>query len=175
MEIERKYLVGALPFSPDCYPCKVIEQAYISTNPVIRVRRSNDRFVLTVKSKGLLAREEFELDIDEAAYRRLCLKAEGTVVTKNRYVIPLLDTEGTTGDRNVDERLLIELDIFTGVYKGLIYAEVEFPSEETAASFQPPEWFDRDVTMDGSFHNSSLSSMNEAERKVFLKGAKVKS
>ena len=35
----------------------------------------------------------------------------------------------------------IELDIFLGEYEGLKLAEVEFPSEEAALAFVPPEWF----------------------------------
>ena len=43
MEIERKYLVKTLPDHLEQYPCRQIEQGYLSTNPVVRIRRSNDR------------------------------------------------------------------------------------------------------------------------------------
>lgn len=33
-----------------------MEQMYVSVKPVIRIRRTDDRRVLTVKSKGLLGR-----------------------------------------------------------------------------------------------------------------------
>ena len=36
-------------------------------------------------------------------------------------------------------------------------AEVEFDSEQEAADFQPPEWFDEDVTLNRKYHNSNLS------------------
>ena len=45
MEIERKYLVKTLPDHLEQYACKVIEQGYLNTNPVVRIRRSNDDYI----------------------------------------------------------------------------------------------------------------------------------
>ena len=42
MEIERKFLVRRLPEDMDSYPKHHIEQAYLSTDPVVRVRRLDD-------------------------------------------------------------------------------------------------------------------------------------
>ena len=39
MEIERKFLFHKLPDQLDTYPHYGIEQAYVTTNPVIRVRK----------------------------------------------------------------------------------------------------------------------------------------
>ena len=44
MEIERKYLITNLPEDLDAYPFHVIEQAYICTDPVIRIRRQDGEF-----------------------------------------------------------------------------------------------------------------------------------
>lgn len=122
MEIERKFLFHKLPDQLDTYPHYSIEQAYVTTNPVIRVRKktlydaasavSDYQYVLTVKSSGMLARQEFELPIDEAAYRTLCAKADGNVIAKTRYKIPL------------NQGLTLELDIFEGLFDGLVMGEV---------------------------------------------------
>ena len=101
MEIERKFLVADIPLELDRYQVKHMEQLYVSTRPVIRIRRSDDKRVLTVKSKGLLSRQEFEMEIDENEYQNLRLKAEGNVIEKDRYIIPVTDTEGTCGDWSV--------------------------------------------------------------------------
>ena len=53
MEIERKYLIDEIPFDLKDYPCKVIEQGYLNTDPVVRVRRSNDKYILTTKAPVL--------------------------------------------------------------------------------------------------------------------------
>ena len=53
--------------------------------------------------------------------------------------------------------MTIEIDIFHGKFEGLILAEVEFPTIEEAESFQPPEYFGKDVTFSTEYHNSTLS------------------
>ncbi len=163
MEIERKFLVDKIPFALDEFECKDIRQGYISMIPTIRIRKSDNRFFLTVKGKGLMAREEFETGIDVATYTKLVDAVDGNIIQKKRYIIPIEDSE-----------LKIELDIFEGLFKGLIYAEVEFPDEETAKTFTPPEWFGRDVTKDGNYQNSYLSRMTRKQIKQLLKEVKAK-
>ncbi|WP_294148585.1 CYTH domain-containing protein [uncultured Clostridium sp.] len=148
MEIERKYFIETLPFDPEQYPFHQIEQAYLCTDPVVRVRREDDTFYLTYKSRGRMVREEYNLPLTEQAYLHLLEKADGRVLTKRRYLIPI---EGT--------KLTIELDIFSGAYEGLVLAEVEFTTEEEANAFTPPAWFTRDVTFTGEYQNSRLSAL----------------
>lgn len=145
MEIERKYLITHIPFDIAGYPFHQIEQAYLSTAPVVRVRQEDDTYYLTYKSKGLMAREEYNLPLTKESYEHLRSKADGRILTKKRYLIPMEGTEYT-----------IELDIFLGEYEGLKLAEVEFPSEEAALAFVPPEWFGREVTFTGEYQNSRL-------------------
>ena len=68
MEIERKYLVKELPKHLEQYPVKVISQGYLNTDPVVRVRRSNDKYTLTYKGKGLMVREEYNLPLNKEAF-----------------------------------------------------------------------------------------------------------
>lgn len=160
MEIERKFLLNKLPENLDTCTCYQMEQAYVTTSPVIRVRKKIDitngttnacKYILTIKSKGLLAHEEYELDLDEEGYNNVLKKAEGNVITKNRYIIPLGDG------------LIFELDIFKGIFDGLILGEIEFPSEEMAKKYTPPEFVSEEVTYDRRFSNSSMSKMSESE------------
>ena len=148
MEIERKYLIHKLPDHLEAYPHRTLEQAYLCTEPVVRVRRENDSYVLTYKSKGLLAREEYNLPLTKEAYEHLLSKADGIIITKTRYKKPISGTG-----------LVIELDVFSGTYKGLMLAEVEFPDIEAAEQFVPPAWFGEDVTLSGKYQNSRLSQM----------------
>ena len=145
MEIERKFTVKALPENLDSYPFHLIEQAYLNTDPVLRIRRQDDEYYLTYKGKGLMAREEYNLPLNEKAYRHLIQKADGIIISKKRYLIPLTD------------RLTIELDIFEGDLAPLKLAEVEFETKEEAESFLPPKWFGKDVTFSSDYHNSTLS------------------
>ncbi len=145
MEIERKFLVDNIPDNLNMYKCRLIEQGYLSTQPVVRVRQDNDEYYLTYKGEGLLAHEEYNLPLTKEAYEHLLKKADGNIITKKRYEIP--DNQGYT----------IELDIFEGAFKGTVLAEVEFSSVEDANSYTPPEWFKEDVTMDKQYHNSNMS------------------
>ena len=90
MEIERKYLVKTLPDHLEQYACKVIEQGYLNTNPVVRIRRSNDDYILTYKGKGMMVREEYNLPLNEEAFLHLKEKIDGRLIQKRRYLIPLL-------------------------------------------------------------------------------------
>ena len=153
MEIERKYLVSAPPEDYLSWDCRSIEQAYLCTDPVVRVRRDGDKYYMTYKSKGLLAREEYNLPLNEAAYHHLISKADGIILTKKRYKRQL---EGSA--------LQVELDVFSGTYEGLMLAEVEFSSVEEAEAFIPPSWFGRDVSFSGEYQNSRLSKENPRKR-----------
>ena len=41
MEIERKYLVNQVPADYMEFPCHAIEQAYLCTSPVVRIRKED--------------------------------------------------------------------------------------------------------------------------------------
>lgn len=145
MEIEKKYLIHKLPENLETYPRKKIQQAYLCTNPVVRIRKQNEEYILTYKGKGLMVREEYNLPLNREAYEHLLQKADGIVLTKTRYLLPL------------PQGLTIELDVFDAPYENLRLAEVEFSSEEEANAFVPPEWFGEDVTFSSKYHNSVLS------------------
>lgn len=151
MEIERKYLIDKIPFDLSNYPCRLIEQGYLNTEPVVRVRRSNDKYVLTYKGTGLMMREEYNLPLTKESYAHLIDKADGIRITKKRYLIPY------------HESLTIELDIFEGALAPLQLAEVEFKTKEEADTFTPPEWFGTDVTFSTDYHNSTLSRVGLPE------------
>lgn len=147
MEIERKFLIDSLPSDIDLssYKYRRIEQGYLCSEPVVRVRRDNDDYYLTYKSKGLMVREEYNLPLTAEAYNSLVKKSDEYIITKKRYEIP---------EKN---NLTIELDIFEGDFCGLMLAEVEFASEEEALSYTPPVWFGRDVTNEKTYHNSNMA------------------
>ena len=149
MEIERKFLVDPdrLPFCPKDYPCRHIEQGYLCTAPVVRIRRDDTHYFLTYKSKGLMVREEYNLPLTKEAYEHLIPKADGRLIVKKRYMIPL------------DSQLTLELDIFGKDLAPLVLAEIEFPDEDSAHAYRPPEWLGEDVTYSPLYHNSTLSQM----------------
>lgn len=145
MEIERKYLMAGNPFDLTGVSCVEIAQSYISFMPTIRIRKQDDKYVLTTKDRGHMVREEFEIEIRKEEYEQLKLKTEGFEILKTRYFIPLKN--GLTG----------EFDIYHGDFQGLFTMEVEFNSEDDAEEFEAPEWFGEEVTMKKRFKNSWLA------------------
>ena len=145
MEIERKFVPAVLPEDLHLYESLEIQQAYLCTAPVVRIRRQNNDYYLTYKSKGLLAHEEYNLPLTPESFSHLLEKADGLVITKTRYLIPLASG------------LTVELDIFHQDLDSLILAEVEFDTKEEAESFVPPAWLGTDVTYDRRYHNSEMT------------------
>ena len=132
MEIEKKFKVKQLPDNLDGYEQKHIEQGYLCVNPIVRIRKSNDRYILTYKSLAagsddkntdVRINNEIEVFLTKEGYEHLKEKVDDNLIIKTRYIIPLED--GHTG----------ELDVFGGVLEGLYFIEVEFESEDDANSY----------------------------------------
>ncbi len=90
MEIERKFLISKenLPADLNAYPHHRLEQGYLSTAPVVRIRKEDDNYYLTYKSKGLMTREEYNLPLTKESYEHMRPKADGILISKTRYLIP---------------------------------------------------------------------------------------
>jgi CYTH domain-containing protein len=160
MEIERKYAIHTLPKNLSQYTYKKIEQGYLCNNPTLRIRKSNDDYILTYKSKkglpdskegGAVIHNEVELPLTKEAYLTLLSKIEHNLVVKTRYLIPLYN--GFTA----------ELDIFEGFLSGLAIVEVEFPDEKASYDFVPPSWFGMDLSSDKRFSNYHLSTLTNCD------------
>ena len=158
MEIEKKFLLRKLPGELEQYPVKVIEQGYLCSDPVVRIRQSNDKYILTYKAKleqqegqadSVRVNQEVEVPLNRQGYEHLRQKVDGHLIRKRRYIIPLAD--GHKG----------ELDVFEGVLSGLVFIEVEFADQEDAAAFQAPDWFGQNVSDDYRYSNSFLSTCED--------------
>ena len=145
MEIERKFLAAdSFPFSLSDCPSTQIRQAYLHLSPTIRIRQTDTDSILTVKGKGQIAREEFELPLTEEQFLSLAQKAETPFLEKRRYFYPL------------PEGLTAEIDVYSGPLAGLVTIEVEFSSLQQAEAFLPPLWFGQDVSNDKRYKNTAL-------------------
>jgi adenylate cyclase len=145
MEVERKFLVGELP-DLDGTESDEIEQGYLATGSdgEVRVRRKGDRLVLTAKRGSGLSRDEAEVELDQSSFDELWRLTEGRRLKKRRHIL-------SHGD------LKVEVDVYGGDLQGLMVAEIEFPSEEDAKSFDPPDWLGEEVTGDHRYLNETLA------------------
>lgn len=158
VEIERKFTIKKLPANLETYHFHIIEQGYLSVNPVVRVRRQDDDYYLTYKGGGMMERAEYNLPLTAESYEHLKEKADGNIISKKRYLIPCENPkfkDGFIPESSPD--LTIELDIFGEPFSPLIMAEVEFPTADMANAFIMPDWFLEDVTNDPAYHNSNMS------------------
>ncbi len=156
LEIERKYLVEALPADLESRPSEEIEQGYLAVDgPVeVRLRRHGERPpTLTVKAGAGEARIEQQLVIAETSLDALWPLTSGRRLRKRRYVLPA----GAAG-------LSIELDVYGGWLRGLTVAEVEFPTLEASAAFQAPDWLGREITGDPEYRNQCLATRETRAR-----------
>lgn len=145
IERERRFLVAALP--DPMPPASHIDQAYVTTDPLaIRVRRQDGSFTLTLKTGTGLARTEIERELSAEEFDAIWAHAHELRIRKRRHRVPL------------DDGNEAELDLFDGALAGHRIVEVEFDDDESAAAFQPPDWFGREVTDDVRFTNAALAT-----------------
>jgi adenylate cyclase len=148
MEVERKFLLAERPDGLEDHPAHRLEQGYLAIDPAgaeVRVRRKDDKTLMTVKSGIGLVRAEEEFAVDPERFERLWPLTEGRQVVKTRYLVPL------------DGGLTAEVDDFEGALAGLLTAEVEFADEASAHAFEPPAWMGEDVTGDPRYANRTLA------------------
>ncbi len=151
-EVERKFLLNYVPEKVSNGPGLPIMQGYlwIGEDREARIRQYGKKYFFTLKDGNGLSREETEVVINKKQFDQLWPATEQLQIEKVRYRVPW---KGYT----------VEVDLFEGVLKGLRIAEVEFPDEEAAASFEPPPWCGQEVTDDPLFRNQTLGSLSEDE------------
>lgn len=149
-EIERKYLLRALPEMPRVSGVLQIEQGYIAGEKLIeRLRREQHqdglvKYYRTVKLGTGVKRVEIEDETDRSTFEHLWQLTEGRRLRKRRHLVP-----------NGDD--LWEIDEFTD--RDLVLAELEIDSED--AHIRIPEWLRvvlvREVTDERAYGNRSLA------------------
>ena len=176
IEIERKFLVNRIPFQLDQYPVREIEQGYLSVSPAIRVRRDNEAYYMTYKEirayPGQIGQNEYNLPLTKEAYEHMIAKADGYIIRKQRYLLPLnydayddvfLQAHPDLARRIGDGSMKIELDVFApsapAPFADLVIAEIEYPSSDAYEAYRPAAWFAADVTGDPAYSNAQLSML----------------
>ncbi len=143
VEIERKFLVVGDAWRDA--PAVCYSQGYLNRDKArtVRVRIAGEEAFLTIKGTSIGARRaEFEYPIPLWDARELLAMCEQPLIEKNRRKI-------------LHEGFIWEVDEFLGENLGLVVAEIELPSEDTA--FAKPDWVGEEVTDDARYFNSNLS------------------
>jgi adenylate cyclase len=146
-EIERKFLIKHLPVEMLRSRHFKIAQGYLANENGgrhVRLRKKGRTASLTFKVGRGTAREEREIRLSAKQLATLWPATAGRRLHKTRYLVPW---------RN----LVIEIDIYQGRNRGMIVAEVEFPSLASCRKFKPPRWFGREVTGEKRYSNVRLA------------------
>lgn len=153
MEIERKFLLDAVPEEAASVPSSRMRQGYLSTGAEgeVRVRDTDGVFTLTVKSGAGWVREETEVPLTGEQFEALWPATEGLRLVKRRYRLPA-------------GALIYEVDVYEGALAGLVVAEVEFPGLAAAERFSPPAWFGREIGDDVRYKNAVLAAHGLPDR-----------
>ena len=143
LEIERKFLVDKRKLRGlNFFSEEKISQGYLSRRPTVRVRLTDTRAFLTIKSstKGI-SRQEFEYEIPTSDAEELLKLCGRNVLKKYR--------------RKVEYGGHVwEIDFFAGRHAGLILAEVELTSPDEAVDL--PDWITKEVSGDKNYFNANL-------------------
>ena len=144
LEIERKFLLKNDTWKPLIKEEILIKQGYLNSEKerTVRVRTYGDKGVITIKGKNNnLTRKEFEYPIPLADVMEILELAEMPIIEKTRFIVI---NDGNTW----------EIDVFKGVNKGLVVAEIELESE--TEKFEIPDWIGEEVSADPKYYNASL-------------------
>lgn len=145
LEIERKFLVLNDDWRASAREAIQIVQGYAPAGPgVLRVRIAAGRGFLTLKRVfSARSRIEFEREISvKDAHDLLDGFCGPERIEKTRYIVPCMEA-------------FWEVDVFEGLNKGLVLAEIELETEEQA--FGRPPWLGREVTSEPAYMNSNLA------------------
>lgn len=132
-EIERKFFVKNLPELSNITPIHY-ERYFLrrDSGEEERITKSGDRYAYERKVEvSNLERTQEKRIILEQEFEQLKQSAS-EVVERDRY--------------DISEDPKISIQIYKGRFKGLVRAEVEFPSEEAAKAFVPLEWMGEEMT-----------------------------
>ena len=146
-EIERKFLIKELPPGLHRFQSYPIAQGYLANETGgrhVRIRKRGKSASLTFKVGRSTHREEREIKLSPQQFAALWPATAGRRLRKARYYIPW-------------KGLTIEIDIYRGINKGLIVAEVEFENQTDCRRFKAPTWFGPEVTGVKRYSNVRLA------------------
>lgn len=145
-EIERKFLVAALPDAATLGDGVPIRQGYLAEegDVEVRVRITDAHAVITVKAGRGVSRTEVETEISHDQAEALWAHTVGRRIDKTRYRVPI-------------GAHVAEVDVYGGALQGFESVEVEFASNDDATAFSPPDWFGEEVTENDAWNNARLA------------------
>lgn len=155
MEIERKWLVKYLP---DLRKYKKVSYErhflYSDSNVEIRVQKKGDLYFFERKVLvNNIQRENTLFEISKSEFEYF----KGTSTSS-------LERDSY----QVSDRPNISIKVYKGKYEGLVRVEVEFQTVSQANSFQPLEWFGKEITGSEIANDRKLVTLTSEQVQHFI-------
>lgn len=134
-QIERKFILPSWPRLLSSYHSQNIRQGYLavdSNGSEALIKDCDGQYSLSVKYGRNLTRQENETEINSVQFNVLWPATEGRRFEKERRTVSYANHQ-------------IEIDLYKGILKGLVVAEVKFKDEIESENFYPPRWLGREV------------------------------
>jgi adenylate cyclase len=149
IEIERKFLLRNDDWRNFIQSSSTLRQAYIlhADDRNLRIRIKNeDTAKLTIKiGRDGLVRSEYEYDVPLEDALELIEICDGVVLEKTRHLVHW-------------DNHTWEIDEFSGIYSGLITAEVELDATDDLPTI--PDWIGEELTSDRRYSNQTLATQD---------------
>ncbi|MFY9228435.1 MAG: CYTH domain-containing protein [Candidatus Microsaccharimonas sp.] len=156
IELERTYLVKALPDNLDTFPSEIIHDIYVPAeafHPHLRLRHRGSRYEITKKvpTDGTDSSKQFEhtIELEKEEFEALA-KAPSKEIKKQRYTV------------EIDGRHA-ELDVYLDKLAGLVVIDFEFDNEDEMRAFHTPDIALADVTQDETIAAGFLAGKSLAD------------
>ena len=149
-EIERKFFVKTMP---DLSALSGIRDEryylYVSDKIEIRIQKRGEKYELERMAEyARLSRTQEKIAISKQEFEALKQFSRGPII-RDSYLL--------------QRHPQITIKIYHGRFEGLVRAEVEFKSSEEAQTFQPLDWFGREMTEMPIAKDAKLIDLKEEE------------
>ncbi len=164
MEIERKFLVTALPDISGEPPIRY-ERYFLKDADGVqeRIQKKGDTYELEIKralpgADSFVSHEKEKHSITKEKFESLKQGKESNGIIRDGYLI--------------SENPEISIKIYHGRFEGLVRAEVEFPSIESAETYTPEPWMGEEITNSPLGMDARLLHLTSDEFKSLLERTK---
>lgn len=152
VETERRFLVTNMDWVVKARRPMLIEQFYLSQDPLYRLRRvtegTTSKCIITTKTGRVNGScIEVESDVTHVFYdaARKSVINPSEIINKTRFHVAVDDFRGS----------MWEIDVFDGNLNGLIIAEIEL--DDINDPIYIPPWIGEEITEDHRYSNACLA------------------
>lgn len=179
-EINRKFLVSDIEkLNLNKNASRKIVKKYLSVGElevmicreISFIPKTENHYFLTFKKGSGLNCKDITKQITADDYLKFSKLSIGKTIQKNRFYIPVSPPNIGLSSfyKNSNEAIIyFEVDSYLDDLLGFSVVTVDFPNNEQAESFIPPDWFLSEVTDNTIFNDSHLATLKDTKEFMFF-------